>query len=227
MMTDDQLKQLRAQVFPWLKQGIKRQFSEGEDKEAYRKDIRAAKAIGPMAWWDQAYYNYTLYCAEMVDRGNGMFFTGVRFNGELCDSMTVMEEFALDGKAILFTSDQGNILAIHGLPDGTISTGKNEKGEPVISPLEDLKKVVPRGTYYLVSCYNACKDNEVLNQLAKEGWHFIKAGSSGSVNLGPISPNHVMVSYAITKEDFKELAGDKWDDTLYYEIPDPVMGIAL
>jgi len=179
------------------------------DTEKLRAEMRGYLEAGSSSWYDSYFYALTYYCAVMVDKGHGMGFSHVRdLNGNPKHQIDVAEDFYVDMKPVLLNSDQGKIIMVHGTPDGRIVVGLGPDKKPVIRPLAYLTRVVPKGRYFLSSCFNGCKDPRILTLLRSKGWEFILTNDSPAVTMMIIEPvNYTMVSYGLTKRDAEESFG--------------------
>lgn len=58
-----------------------------------------------------------------------------------------------ENQATMLQSEQGSILFCHGKNDGSL-----------VKSVEELSTMVPPGVYWLVSCYNGCRNNFEINE---------------------------------------------------------------
>ena len=109
----------------------------------------------------KTYFNMILTVIKMVILSVKIFFkalangtlshyTNVKENGKILNTSHFLKKFVNNQEHMVLTSDQGNIVIIHGLPNEYI---------PFLSGVETfteygLAQAVPTGDYNLISCHN-------------------------------------------------------------------------
>ena len=173
----------------------------GTSTEEKRNQIKAAISAGPEVYWDQMNKDICFYCKTMVTEfGKGSVFTNCRYNGQPVDLVKMAIPFYLDKIPVVLSSDQGNVVCVHGCPDGSIFV----QGKQV--PLTDLEKWLAPGNYFLVSCYNARKRKEDLNYLASKG-----------INLTPVAATETMTYLPVDIDGTLYAYGSTWEDESYLD----------
>lgn len=215
MMNEHDFILLRAQALAILRLGIQGQVQASQYKgpalEAFRAQVRGWKAAN--AYDPDLEAVLAPYYKECVNRASGNLtvggvFTGCTYKGVPAGTFTAYEEAVIDNEAIVYDTDQGQVLFVHGTPFGGIIVGDHEY------PLSHLRNVVPKGTYWLISCFNATKSQEELDRMKSQGWDFRKVGSTMSITSAPVTKDGTLVVHAISDDEMLQMTGHpgvSWD----------------
>lgn len=100
-----------------------------------------------------SYFLFFLYAKRQWKKGRGMRFTNVTFlNGQKMSENDYIY-LTMTGHTLLMKSAQGNLIFVHGNPDGKISHGGKQYQPTDTRFLNDI----PEGYYYGISCYAGTK----------------------------------------------------------------------
>lgn len=193
-MTIEEFKSFREMVIKKI--AISLVAAGAISTEEKRNQVEEMIAAGPEVYWDQDCKDINLYCRTMVvEFGKGVVFTNCRYNGKPVDLMKMVPAFYLDKIPVVLSSNEGNIVCVHGCQNGDIFI----QGKQV--PLRDLEKWLVKGNYFLVSCYNANKRPEDLDYLASKGINLIVVAATQTMTYLPVDIDGTLYAYGSSWED--------------------------
>ena len=193
-MTNKEFKNFREMVLTTI--AISLVSAGGSSTEEKKEMIEKLISAGPEVYWDNDCRNISFYCRTMVTEfGKGVKFTGCKYKGEPVDLIKMAVPFYLDKIPVVLSSNEGNVVCVHGCPDGSIFV----QGKQV--PLTDLEKWLVPGDYFLVSCYNAKKKKDEIDALAAKGINLTVVAATETMTYLPVDIDGTLYAYGSTWED--------------------------